>query len=327
MAEKLPVIAITMGDVHGIGPEVALKAIHKLFPEQRAVFVLFGVSSAFEYYTRLLQIDLPFVTEKPGKDPQKIYFVPVEEEDPGTLKIGTISRKAGAASVAFIREALLFIGKNRHRALVTAPVSKEAIWRAGHLFPGQTELLANYLQAERYAMMLVSGEFRVGFVTTHHPLQEVPSLITEEKIFEKVLAVRDDLRRRFKVRKPRIAVASLNPHGGESGMLGREEIEVIIPAVAELRERGVLVEGPFPSDTLFIPKKLNKYDAFMALYHDQGMIPIKMHGFSKAVNYTAGLPIVRTSPDHGTAFDIAGKGIADESSMVEAINLAIELVH
>jgi 4-hydroxythreonine-4-phosphate dehydrogenase len=327
VSPALPTVYITMGDPHGIGPEVVLKALHALLPQHLAVFGLCGSGPVLEHYLQLLQLDIPVEEGPPQSDPGKIYFL--EQTPPGmpSFEPGRVHRMCGKASIAFLELALERIGKKRRTALVTGPVSKEAIWRAGYLVPGQTEFLAEWYGVARYSMMLISGTFRVGFVTTHHPLKEVAGLLSKELIISRVSTVREDLRRRFRIRKPKIAVSALNPHAGEMGMLGREEMEIIWPAVEELRQRGMDVSGPFSADTLFTTKRLSEFDAFMAMYHDQGMIPIKMHGFGKAVNYTAGLPIVRTSPDHGTAFDIAGKGVADATSMVEAIRLAVSLVH
>lgn len=319
-------IYITMGDINGIGPEVVVKAISRLYPAKDVIFTIIGDPLVFEHYIKLLKVPFPVFDEVVKNDPEKVYFIPDQSGPKGSFSPGKISRAAGVKTTAFIREAINRIKNNKQAALVTAPISKEAFWRAGNLFPGQTEFISHALGIKRFVMLLVSGDFRVGFVTTHEPLKKVPGLLKVDLIVEKCLVVRDDLRRRFKIRKPRIAIAGLNPHGGENGKLGDEEKRVIIPAVRKLQEKGVLIDGPFPSDTMFIDSKIRFYDAFLALYHDQGMIPIKMHSFGKAVNYTAGLPVIRTSPDHGTAFDIAGKGIADESSMVEAIELAVKLV-
>jgi 4-hydroxythreonine-4-phosphate dehydrogenase len=318
-------IYITLGDINGIGPEVTLKSLFKTFPQEGVVFSIVGDRDVFNYYSELLKIDLP-INNNPGADePSKINFIPVAENRKG-FSVGTISRIAGEKSAAFIKEAVSLMKDKNNTALVTAPISKEALWRAGNLFPGQTEFISSLVGVKKSSMMLIAGNFRVAFTTTHHPLKDVPGLLNPDLIVEKCQVVREDLRRRFKIKKPKMAVAALNPHGGENGKLGTEEKNVIIPAIQHLQDKGFSVEGPFSSDTLFTKNRINDFDAFLALYHDQGMIPIKMHSFGGAVNYTAGLPIVRTSPDHGTAFDIAGKGIADASSMVEAINLALKLV-
>ena len=319
-------IYITLGDINGIGPEVTIKAVFKTFPQENVIFTIVGDWDVFNFYLELLKIDLPITNNSVTHDSSKINFISVVEKNRTGFSLGTISRIAGEKSAAFIKEAVSLMKDKKNTALVTAPISKEALWRAGNLFPGQTEFISSLVGIKNSSMMLIAGNFRVAFTTTHYPLKDVPGLLNVDLIMEKCQVIREDLRRRFKIKKPNIAVAALNPHGGENGKLGTEEKNVIIPAIQKLQEKGVCVEGPFSSDTLFTKNRINDFDAFLALYHDQGMIPIKMHSFGGAVNYTAGLPIVRTSPDHGTAFDIAGKGIADASSMVEAINLALKLV-
>lgn len=320
-------IYITLGDVNGIGPEVTIKALSQIHPKENVVFTIVGDWDVFSFYSEMLKSDLNVDTKSEVEDPSKTNFISITDQSQNTFSPGTISRIAGEKSATFIKEAISRIKNKTNAALVTAPVSKEALWRAGILYPGQTEFISNLVGVKKSSMMLIAKNFRVAFITTHHPLKEVPNLLNVDLIIEKCQVIREDLRRRFKIKKPKIAVAALNPHGGENGKLGTEEINIITPAIKKLQEKGMAVEGPFSSDTLFTKRRIDDYDAFVALYHDQGMIPIKMHSFGNAVNYTAGLPIVRTSPDHGTAFDIAGKGIANASSMVEAINLALKLVN
>ncbi len=326
MPDKKPILYITIGDINGIGPEVTLKAVAQLLPLQMAVFVLIGIPAVIQYYLDLLHIRLPIVEAEPTADPDRVFLLPINLSATRAFVPGKVTRIAGKGSAVFLQTAIAQLKAMPNSGLVTAPISKEALWWAGYLFPGQTEFLANAFSVTKYAMILLAGDFRVGFITTHHALRDVPSLLKRKLIEEKCLVIRDDLRRKFKIKKPCFAIAALNPHGGENGHLGSEEKDIIIPAVRKLQERGIFIEGPFPSDSLFTPRKLKTYDVFIALYHDQGMIPIKMQAFGKAVNYTAGLPTVRTSPDHGTAFDIAGTGVADASSMVEAIRLAAILV-
>ncbi|HDL17774.1 MAG TPA: 4-hydroxythreonine-4-phosphate dehydrogenase PdxA, partial [Bacteroidetes bacterium] len=262
----------------------------------------------------------------PKSDKTGIIFIEKNIPKPNSFSPGKISQETGKNSVENLYKALSLAKKEGFAGIVTAPVSKEAMWLSGIPFPGQTELISDYFGEKYFAMMLISGNFRVAFVTTHHPLKKIPGLLSQALVEEKCLVLQRELINRFQIRNPVIAIAALNPHSGENGKLGDEEIKILTPAVKNLQVSGLDIRGPFPSDTLFTPQKITRFDAFVALYHDQGMIPIKMHGFGKAVNMTAGLPVVRTSPDHGTAFDIAGKGIANESSMVEAIKLAIALV-
>jgi 4-hydroxythreonine-4-phosphate dehydrogenase len=209
-------------------------------------------------------------------------------------------------------------------ALATAPITKELLHRAGYPFVGQTELLAHLSRTKRFAMMLTGGPLRVALVTIHAPLRDVPKLIRTRKIVE-VIELSDEICRRFGIRRPRIAVAGLNPHAGEGGLLGDEEQRVIAPAVKRAARSGIVVNGPHSADTLFYRAAHGQFDAVVAMYHDQGLAPLKLIAFDDGVNLTLGLPFVRTSPDHGTAPDIAGKGIARPNGMIAAINMAAKL--
>jgi 4-hydroxythreonine-4-phosphate dehydrogenase len=210
-------------------------------------------------------------------------------------------------------------------AMVTAPVSKEGLAMAGYGFPGQTEMVALLSGSQRVAMMLLSPKMRIGLVTIHAPISSLRDLITREKVQEKVSIIYESLQKDFRILKPRIAVLALNPHAGENGLLGLEEQEIILPSLSSLRDAGMTIEGPFPADGFFGMHSYRSYDAIVAMYHDQGLIPLKMIGFDAGVNFSAGLPIVRTSPDHGTAFSIAGKNKASSKSMVEAIVTAVRI--
>ena len=214
--------------------------------------------------------------------------------------------------------------KGEFAALATAPITKELLQRAGYPFVGQTELLAHLSHTKRFAMMLAGGPLRVALVTTHAPLRDIPKLIRTRKIVE-VIELSDEICRRLGIRRPRIAVAGLNPHAGEGGLLGDEEQRVIAPAVQRAARRGIAVSGPRSADTLFYRAAHGQFDAVVAMYHDQGLAPLKLIAFDDGVNLTLGLPFVRTSPDHGTAPDIAGKGIARPSGMIAAINMAARL--
>ena len=209
-------------------------------------------------------------------------------------------------------------------ALVTAPISKKLLRDAGYRFEGHTELLAHIAHTKRFAMMLVGGPLRVALVTIHLPLSKVPRLLSTKRIIE-VIELSHDACKRFGIRRPRIGVAGLNPHAGEDGLLGHEEHRIIAPAIQSAKRKGINATGPWPADTLFHKAYNGEFDAVVAMYHDQGLAPLKMIAFDSGVNLTLGLPFVRTSPDHGTAFDIAGKGIANPASMIAAINLAARL--
>ncbi len=209
-------------------------------------------------------------------------------------------------------------------ALVTAPISKKLLRDAGYRFEGHTELLAHVARTKRFAMMLVGGPLRVSLVTIHVPLAKVPRLLSTKRIVE-VIELSHDVCKRLGIRRPKIGVAGLNPHAGEGGLLGGEEQRIIAPAIQSAKRKGIGVTGPWPADTLFHKAYNGEFDAVVAMYHDQGLAPLKMIAFDSGVNLTLGLPFVRTSPDHGTAFDIAGKGIANPASIIAAINLAAEL--
>jgi 4-hydroxythreonine-4-phosphate dehydrogenase len=237
---------------------------------------------------------------------------------------GTVSRTAGRSAGASIERAVELCVRREAHALVTAPVSKEALRLAGYDFPGQTEMVTLLSRSSRVAMLLVSPTMRVGLVTIHLPVASILQNLTREKIVEKATIVHDTLRRYYGIAKPRLAVLGLNPHAGEHGLIGSEETTIIQPACEELRSLNIVAEGPFPADAFFGRKAYQQYDAVLAMYHDQGLIPLKMSSFGKAVNFSAGLSIIRTSPDHGTAFDIAGQGKADITSMLEAIKLAVK---
>jgi len=242
------------------------------------------------------------------------------------------SRVAGRLDPANARYVLAILDRairgcldGEYDAIVTAPVQKSVINDAGIAFTGHTEYLAEKSAAAHVVMMLVGGGLRVALATTHLPLAEVPKSISRESLLRTMRVIDHDLKSRFRIAKPRILVSGLNPHGGESGHLGREEIEVIAPAIAEAEAMGIAASGPIPADTLFVPERLKGADCALAMYHDQGLPVLKYASFGRGVNVTLGLPFVRTSVDHGTALDLAGSGRADPGSLIEALNLAIEL--
>lgn len=308
---RKPVIGITMGDPNGVGPEVVVKALADSGAEYDAVVygsrdVLYAASElteAFPKYSIVQAYDLGMSNVTPGK----------------------VDRQAGEASLAYIKAAVAAALSGEIDAVVTAPISKESTHLAGSPYPGHTEMLKDLTGAENAVMMFEGGKFRVVLVTIHTALANVPGLVTKERVLSTINITHESLRTLFGIDSPRIAVCGLNPHAGESGAFGNEEIVHIIPAVLEARKLGIDAEGPYPADTLFFHANKGKWDAVVAMYHDQGLIPFKMLSFEEGVNMTAGLPIIRTSPDHGTAYDIAWKGIADPSSMKAAIGVAVRL--
>ncbi|MEQ9619409.1 MAG: 4-hydroxythreonine-4-phosphate dehydrogenase PdxA [Deltaproteobacteria bacterium] len=308
-----PKIGITMGDPNGIGPEIIAKALGS--KEIRALCspVVIGSEEIMEAAKRLTGIDCEYEIINSGD---------IKSED---LKPGEVSKKAGEASISYIQIAAGAALKGEIDAIVTAPISKESTHLAGSGFPGHTEMLKNLTGAEKAVMMFEGGRFRVVLVTIHEALAKVPELITEERVLSTIEITCRSLKDDFKIAEPKIVVCGLNPHAGESGAFGNEEIVHITPAVGEAVKAGIDVTGPLPADTLFYHANQGKWDAVVAMYHDQGLIPFKMVSFDKGVNVTIGLPIIRTSPDHGTAFDIAWKGKASPSSMIAAIDVAVRI--
>jgi 4-hydroxythreonine-4-phosphate dehydrogenase len=296
----IPVIALTSGEPAGIGPELCATIAREQFP---AKVVVVGDRALFS-------------------DGVHVDHVPLQAPAvPGTLDV-----RNARYVLQVLDRAIRGCLAGEFDAMVTAPVQKSVINEAGVPFTGHTEYLQEHTGAPRVVMMLVGGGLRVALATTHLPLAKVPEAITREGLGGTLGIVDADLRRRFRVARPRILVAGLNPHGGESGHLGTEDRDVIAPAIADAQRAGILASGPLPADTLFVPERLKGVDCVLAMYHDQGLPVLKYASFGQGVNVTLGLPFVRTSVDHGTALDLAGKGVADPGSLRQALRLAIELV-
>lgn len=309
-----PKIGITMGDPNGIGPEVVIKAISDESLNDLCEFVLIGSEDV------LKKANKEFGSNNPLNiiDPTSFML-----KDP-TPSI--ISEKAGKASIDCIEKAVKMAMNKEIDAIVTAPISKEAIHLAGSKYPGHTEMLQDLTKSDNAIMLFEGGKFRVALMTIHVALSEVPKLITEERVYKYISVCNSELQEKFGISDPKIVVCGLNPHAGEAGAFGKEEIEEIIPAIERAKGERINVEGPLPADTLFYNALQGKWDLVISMYHDQGLIPFKMLSFDTGVNVTIGLPIIRTSPDHGTAFDIAWKGTANPLSMVEAIKVALKLI-
>src|SRR6056297_1806414 len=304
-------VAISCGEPAGIGPEISVKAWAALGDALSLLWI--GEPAHLPPGTPFTEVSAPEDTPRPGT----LAVLPVAM--PGRATPGRPAPGDAAAIETGARLAL----EGRVRALVTAPVSKKAlIDGANFVFPGHTEFLADIAGVGRVVMMLAGPDLRVVPATIHIPLADVPGALTEALVVETVEITARALVRDFGIPAPRIAVAGLNPHAGEGGAMGREEIEVLAPALATLREKGFDVTGPLPADTMFHPRARARYDAAVTMYHDQALVPLKTIAFDEGVNVTLGLPFVRTSPDHGTAFDIAGTGAADATSMIAAIRLA-----
>ncbi|MDP3787588.1 MAG: 4-hydroxythreonine-4-phosphate dehydrogenase PdxA [Candidatus Omnitrophota bacterium] len=310
-------VAITIGDPFGIGPEVVLKALASRKLRGLANFLIIG--------DRSVLYSLPKFLNAAIRTNPHISIADLRLISEGAIRWGRRSALSGRASLAYIDYALKLIKDDQADCLVTAPVSKEAISRTGVEFSGHTEYIAKAFKTDKFAMMLMGGPLRVTLVTRHLPLKAVAKAITEEEISDCIELSHAALKRYFGINRPRIGVASLNPHGGEGGSIGKEEERVIKPAVARAKKRFKDITGPVSSEALFYEAFRGRLDCVIAMYHDQGLTPLKMVARDKSVNVTLGLPFVRTSPGHGTAFDIAGKGLANAESMIEAVNLAIEM--
>lgn len=324
-----PVIAITMGDFNGIGPEVALKTAIATSVRKIAVPVLIGSIDVFEYYAKLLKLSvlLKEIESAPKQNQNFIPVLAVRKFVKPIIKPGKLSFEAGRLAIESVIAAAVLCLTRRVQGMVTAPISKEAMNIDSLVFPGQTEILAAVCGSKQFVMFLVYNNFRVGLTTIHLPIREVADTITRKLISEKINILNDSLKKDFRINFPRIAVLGLNPHAGENGILGNEEIKTILPAIKLAKRKKIKVEGPFSADGFFGSGMNKNFDAILAMYHDQGLIPLKMEGFDKGVNFTAGLQIVRTSPDHGTAFSISGKGIANPGSTIEALMLAVKIIN
>ena len=310
-----PRIAISMGDPNGIGPEISLKAFDALKDELEVVLV--GDRGAFQAHAAVLGRTIDDITlREPGGD-AGFGGIPVS--------FGEIESGAGRRAMEAVRTAVELCRSGEADAMVTAPISKEAITRAGYPFPGHTEYIAHLCGTRNELMVMVAGDLRVALVTIHVSLRSVPPLITRDRVAARIRQFDGSLRRDFGLSAPRIAVLGLNPHAGDGGVIGDEEQRTILPAMSEAASDGVVAEGPFPADGFFGSQSYKRFDGVLAMYHDQGLVPFKTLSFNHGANFTAGLPIVRISPDHGTAFDIAGKGVANAHSLIEAAREAVRI--
>lgn len=321
-------IGITVGDVTGIGPEVTLKAVAAEIGADDTRYLLIGDVAWLKRLHAQLHYEFPLQNYEASNGAGRVFVVdPRADPLPGALPAGAAA--AACAALAWLTEGANRCLQNKVDALVTAPVNKEAVLRAGHAFIGQTEFLSNLAGTERTAMMLLGEDghgrwLRVALATTHLPLRAVADHLDQSKI-ELVIELAARACTDLGLERARIAVCGLNPHAGEGGLLGDEESRIIAPAVQAAQSRGLQVVGPLAADTLFYHAYRGDYDAVVAMYHDQGLVPLKMIGFETGVNWTLGLPFIRTSPDHGTAYDIAGRGVANPASLLAAIHLAKKL--
>ncbi|MGH9970019.1 MAG: 4-hydroxythreonine-4-phosphate dehydrogenase PdxA [Pyrinomonadaceae bacterium] len=324
----LPRIAITMGDPAGIGPEVVLKAVAEEEIRRMCVPVIVGDAQLLAHTARTLDLQSGYDIIRQGEPIPDDLSEPVIfhlDNIGGFIEPGIESGAAGKAAAGYIEAAVGLCAAGSVDAIATAPINKRALFLGGYSFPGHTEFLAHLTGSEDCAMAFVAANLRIVLLSTHVPLAEAIRLVERDRIMRTINLTHRELRR-WGIERPRLAVAALNPHGAEGGLFGVEEASEIVPAIeASHGVDDVNVRGPFPADTVFLRASRGEFDAVIACYHDQAMIPVKCLSFGEAVNVTLGLPFIRTSVDHGTAFDIAGKGLAEHSSMLAAIKLAAEL--
>lgn len=325
---ELPVIGISLGDFNGVGPEVVIKALADKRMLNMMTPVIFGSSKVVSFYRKNLNLEdsFNFMTIKSLDEIAygKVNVINCWQQV--VVDAGKVTNEAGEAAWLSLKEATQALKDDYTDAIVTAPINKHNIQNEEFKFAGHTEFFAQTFEAKDMLMMMVHDQLRVGVATGHIPLSEVSNHLTRDLIRRKLKVMEESLKLDFGILKPKIAVLGLNPHAGEDGLLGSEEQEIIKPVIQELKEEGKLIFGPFPADGFFGVNMHRKYDGILAMYHDQGLVAFKTMAFEQGVNFTAGLPVVRTSPDHGTAYDIAGKGEASEVSMREALYLACDVI-
>ncbi|MGD1120043.1 MAG: 4-hydroxythreonine-4-phosphate dehydrogenase PdxA [Dehalococcoidales bacterium] len=324
-----PIIVMTMGDAAGIGPEVCVKALASPQIYDICRPLLIGTEPVISDVIKLLHSPLKM---NPVAGPEEVKgrrgvidLLDLHNLDRKDIATGKVGAACGKASMEYIAAAADLVLKGKAKAIVTAPINKEATRLGGYGDVGHLEFLARLTHAREYATMLVSGLLRVVHLTTHYSLKEACALVTKERILAR-LKLTDSEFKKWGVTRPRIGVAAMNPHGGEGGLFGSEEITQILPAVKAAQAVGIDARGPFPADSIFTRALNGEFDVVLAMYHDQGHIAIKVHGFEQSISVALGLPFIRTSVDHGTAFDIAGKGIANGKGMEAAVKMGVSLV-
>ncbi len=326
--KKRPVIGITIGDINGVGPEVIIKSLEDARIIKQFTPVIYGSAKVISFYSKALEKETFHYQQIQSIEKvycQKVNVLNVWDEVV-EIKPGQANETGGKYARLALEKATEDLKSRKIHAITTAPLSKELVQNDSFKFPGHTEFLTHQTATKDSLMFLVHEKLRVGVVTGHIPLKEISSCINREKIVSKLNIMIKSLKKDFGIKKPKIAVLGLNPHAGENGLLGEEENTSIIPVINQLKNEHELVFGPFPADGFFGVGNFKNFDGVLAMYHDQGLVPFKTLAFDKGVNYTAGLPFVRTSPDHGTAFAIAGKNEADETSFRNALYLANDVI-
>ncbi len=320
-------IGITFGDYNGIGPEIILKTLSDSRLMQSFTPIVYGSSRVLNHYKKLLELEsvnFQGIKDTDSAIAKKLNLISLTKEEL-PVEPGEMTETAGKLAFLSLETAVKDLASNKIDVLVTAPINKKNIQREDFQFPGHTEYLAKYSNVDEALMLMCSEQLRVGVLSGHIPLSEAPAKVSKDSILRKLKAMQRCLQLDFSIQKPRIAVLGLNPHAGDEGLLGTEDKEIIAPALEEARSAGIFAIGPFPADGFFAGSNWKQYDAVLAMYHDQGLIPFKHIAGDTGVNFTAGLPIVRTSPGHGTAYDIAGKGVANENSFRQALYMAVDI--
>ncbi len=325
-----PKIGITIGDINGVGPEIIIKMLSNEKIYAMCTPIIYGSTKVLSYYKKALNNHKFKYTQLKDWDKlsgKQAFVVNCIEEQP-VINTGEETEEAGKYAFDSINTALNDWKDNKIDILLTAPINKNLVAQAAgeeYNFKGHTEYISQFCGVDESLMLLTSDRLTVGLVTNHLPINKVAGKLKLSLVTNKLMMLNNSLKKDFGIHKPKIAVLGLNPHAGDNGLLGKEEIELIAPAIKDMLSRGVYAFGPYPSDGFFGTNNYTKFDAVLAMYHDQGLIPFKSIAFEEGVNFTSGLPLVRTSPDHGTAYDIAGKGIASERSMIQALFTAIDI--
>lgn len=316
-------LIFTCGDINGIGPEISLKIFSKILSSKSKKSLAFVCPvNVFEHYYEKLYVHFKYhIADENLQNGNSLNLIPLKN---ARLNIGKPTKESGKTAYESILRSVEFVKADKADAIVTSPISKTAFQLAGIKFPGHTELLAATEKQNNYLMMFLADKLKAGLLTIHEPIKKVPRILSKKRIIDAINLINISLKNDFRIDNHKIAVLGLNPHAGENGNIGREEIDMIIPAIKSFGNK-INIEGPFVPDAFWATKKYLRYDFVLGMYHDQVLIPFKMLNFDKGVNYTAGLKLIRTSPDHGTAFDIAGKGIASEASLYEAYRYAVKI--
>jgi len=320
-------VGISIGDLNGIGPEVVLKSLFDKRILEEITPIIYATTRVISYHkkvAKLHELQTEKIQDASQAKQKRINVLECWDEDVN-IELGKSTEVGGKFAFISLEAATKDLSQNKIDVLVTAPINKDNIQKAGFKFPGHTEYLADLSGAQDVLMIMVAENLRVGLVTGHLPVKEIANNLTEKQILKKLNILNQSLIKDFGIARPKIAVLGLNPHAGDNGVLGDEEQKIINPAINKAKEQGMLVFGAYPADGFFASSNIKNFDAILAMYHDQGLAPFKALTFDTGVNYTAGLPIVRTSPDHGTAYDIAGQAIASENSFRQAIYLACDI--